>query len=461
MNILCIKLLKETINNIILIASFFLFSILPQVSHAEDLLQVFQLAGLNDPIIQAAKQEQLAAMEAFPQARSHFLPVITTNYIDYRHHKKYFGNQISISNVTIPLVTTKFNFRQGVYTLALTQPIFYYQQWVELDKAMALVSQANAIYANAEQDLILRTIQRYFQVLKASDNLKYASSLYDAYNELYSQINKRFEAGINTTTDVQLAKARRDSSYASVVAAENNLKAQKKALQELTCMPIEKFTPMSEQVKLLSPVPKSVNNWMETALAHNLTLQAVRCHLASLKEDVRINRSQHLPVVNLNSAFVHTGTLNDLFFTPKNNDSYIGLQVSMPIFTGGYITSKTRQAQFLYNQVDRQLEALYRQVETATYDSYLGVINQLAQIEAYKQAIRSNKTALEGVKESFDAEILYTIVDVLNSESDLIQAQQNYANARYDYILQSVLLKKNAGTLCPDDILLINDLLTK
>lgn len=428
-----------------------------------DLESVYQIALENDAKIRAARAALLAAQEANPQARALFFPVLNATTSNTSYHKRYFGNKISVSNFTLPLTNKLFHWNQGIYALNLSQPIFYYQNWVQLDKADAEVKQANAIYASAEQDLIMRTIQAYFNVLKAVDQLKYADSQLKSITRLHEQTQARFKAGIknNTITDVQVAKARRDSAETQVIAAKNNVEIQKKILMQITCIPIEQFAYLQENIVMRMPEPNSEEQWICTALRQNLDLEASRFSLENSRADIRLNASGHFPTINVNGALIKSDASRDIVQLPKNRDAQISINANFPIFNGGSVISKTRQARFLYDQALNQTEALYRQVESDTSQSYLNVITQISQIKALKQSKLSSKTSLESIQQAVEAGIQYTVADILNAISDLTKSEQDYVNARYDYIIQSVILKKNAGLLCPEDIILINQLLSE
>ncbi len=426
--------------------------------NAENLLQIYQLAQCNDTVIQAAREGFLAAQELCPQARALFFPIINATGSGTSYNKVYNANSVTISNITIPLITNKFRYSQAIIALNLSQPIFYYQQWVELSKANEQVKQANAIYAASEQDLIMRTVQCYFNVLRAIDNLKFAKAQRKSFAEFLNQTNQGYKAGISPITDVQIAKAKYDSAYAIEIAAENNLANQKEFLEEITGEKIEQFTPLMNHLHLENPEPCDIELWVDKALEQNYNLQAARFMVEAARDEIRLHRAGHLPTLNINGSVIRSTSANDLFQTPKNTNAYIGLQVAMPIFSGNSVVSKTRQAVHLYEQARKQMETIYRQVKSSTRQAYLGVQTQMNQVAASKQAIVSNKAALEAADQSFKAGIR-TIVDVLNAESDFIKSQQDYSNARYDYIVQSILLKQAAGTLCPEDVYHINELL--
>jgi outer membrane protein len=437
----------------------FIFSLLiPSLGRADDLLQIYQLAQENDTTIQAAREGLLATEELYPQARALFLPLINSTASTTTYKKVYSASSVTVSNFTIPLITDRFQYGQTIVALNLSQPIFYYQHWIELIKANEEIKQANASYCAYEQDLIVRTVQRYFNILRAMDNLKFSKVQRKSFSEYYNQTNEAYKAGISPLTDVQTTKARFDSAYAQEISAENNLAVQKELLEEITGIKIDQFALLNESVKLESPEPAHMELWVNKALEQNYSLQAARFLVDARREDIRLNRANHLPTINVNGSFIRSSSANDLFPTPRNTNAYIGVQLTMPIYSGNSIVSKTRQAAHIFEQSQKQMETIYRQVKSNTRQAFLGVQTQISQIAALKQAIASNQIALEAAEESFKAG-LFTIVDVLNAQSDLIKSQQDYSNARYDYVIQSILLKQASGTLCHEDIDRINCML--
>jgi len=422
---------------------------------ADDLLSTYRLAKAHDPILQGAKEALLAAKEATPQAQALFLPTVnaTANYTNNR--LKAGGGGLGFDNTTGELQVQPpgtIHFGQNTYSLQLSQPVFYFEQWIHYAKATELVKKANATYAAAEQELIIRVVNRYFGVLKAIDALNFARAERSSFSKFYEQSEQRFKAGLIAITDVQIAKAQHDNAYSNEIAAENELQNAKEQLREITGSPIEAFSFLRENLILKSPEPENLEQWVLTALEQNFMLQASRFQIAVSRADIRINQAGYLPTLNINGAVNHS---NSTSLETNNTLSNVGLQISIPIFSGGATRSKTKQAVHLYEQSQKQLETLHRQVESNTRQAFRGVLTQISQAAALKQAIVSNESALEATSASFKVGTR-TIVDVLNSQSSLIQAKKNYANARYDYIVKSMQLKQAAGTLSPEDIQHIN-----
>jgi outer membrane protein len=419
---------------------------------AFDLLTVYQMAEDNDPALQAARGTELSEFENRYQALANFLPTLSGTASKLGTHTNQ--NQLQ-------------NFTNDIYTLSLNQTIFNYQNWVQYAQAKNIDKQACAAYADVELNLILRTAQAYFDILQAEDALKYATAQRDAFAKFLDQTQQRFNVGLIAITDVQIAKASHDNSNALVIAAANDVENKKQILQQIIGQKVDQVVPLREVLKLPPPDPFNIQCWVDFSLQNNWGLKAAEYNARVSQQNIQLQAAGHLPTVNLvgnvssnnypsisaAQAAVRTDTLvlNPL----PAKTSALGIQLSVPIFSGGAVVSKTRQAAYLFEQDSKRAEVVYRNVESQTRQAYLGVLSQIAQIEALKQAIVSNQSALDATQASFNVGTR-TIVDVLNSQTNLILAQQSYAKARYAYIIQSLTLKLFAGILSPEDICHVN-----
>lgn len=435
-----------------------LFSASPLCLYASDLLDVYRQALTNDPTIQAAREAQLATQEQLPQARAQFLPVLSATATNFAYQQNpgttSLNNNSTTPTTTVGASTTTGNssYTQSSYGLTLNQPIFYYQQWIQLSTASLQVKQANATYAAAEQDLIVRTVQAYFNVLRASDTLKFSKANRKQLAKILEQTQLKFKVGLIAITDVQIAKAQYDTALAQEISDENALANQKELLREIVGEPIQTFSFVRENLVLKSPEPTDTEKWVMIACEQNFALQAARFGAEASRTTIKSTAAGHLPTLNINS---NLNRQTPALGVPSTTSSNVGLQVSLPLFSGGAISSKTRQAVHTYEKTQKQVETLYRKTESNTRQAYRGVLTQMSQVAAQKQAIISTESALKATEASFNIGTR-TIVDVLTAQTNLIQAQKNYANARYDYIIQSVLLKQAAGTLCPEEVQHIN-----
>ncbi len=420
---------------------------------AADLLEIYQQALLNDPMIQAAREAQLATQEESPQARAQFFPVIKAeiNHSAY-HQAAALNNATANTTASTTNPPSHIHYNQSTYGLTLEQPVFYYQQWIQLSTATAKVKQANATYAAAEQDLIVRTVEGYLNVLKASDTLKFSKANRKQLAKILEQTQLKFKVGLIAITDVQIAKSQYDNALAQEISNENALANQKELLREITGQPIDTFAFLRQDLKLKSPEPADTEKWVMTAIDQNFALEAARFGAEASRIGIKSTTTQHLPSLNIKSAI---NRATSALGTPKTTNSSVGLNVSMPLFNGGAVSSKTRQAVHNYEKTQKEVERLHRQTESKTRQAYRGVLTQISQTAAQKQAIISAESALKATEASFNVGTR-TIVDVLTAQTNLIEAQQNYANARYDYIIQTVRLKQAAGILCPEEIQHIN-----
>lgn len=444
---------------VILVTTAFLLSM--SISHtvraatacAKDLLSIYRMAQDNDPTLQAAKGTELAAFENKYLALANFLPQISATLDKLSTHT----NQNRIGTYT-----------NNVYNLSLNQTVFNYKNWVQYAQSKNLDKQACATYADAELNLILRTATAYFNILEAKDKLKYTIAQRDAFAKFLDQTEQRFKVGLIAITDVQIAKASRDNSNALVIEAINDVENKKQILQQIVGEKIDNIVPLREVLNLPPPEPFKIECWVDFSLQNNWGLKAAEYNARVSKQNIQVQAAGHLPTVNIVGNLNSNNTPSETklereirkragFVTnplPAKTSS-IGLQLSVPIFSGGSVVSQTRQAAYLYEQDSKRAEVVYRNVESQTRQSYLGVLSQIAQVEALKQAIVSNQSALDATLASFNVGTR-TIVDVLNSQTNLIRAQQAHAKARYTYIIQSLTLKLFAGILSPEDICHVN-----
>lgn len=414
---------------------------------AFDLVTIYALAVCNDATLQAAKEAQLAARELLPQASAQFLPVIQAQ----TQHLAAYNNGGNIFFTQNGLKVGGYN--SNTYALSLTQPILHFEHWKKYEQACAQVKQANATYIAAEQDLMVRSATAYFNVLKAFDTLYYARAQVEALGKFYDQTLQRFRVGLIPITDVQIAKASHDSAVAQEIIAQTDIANKYEALREIVGVCVEYLVPLKPEFNLVKPDPDDIESWACAAVKQNFTLQAQRFQTAAARDNIKINEFGHLPFVDVLGSSIFTNPTNQIQFA--NNTSTLTLQVTLPLFSGGAVLSKTRQARHTYLQTDKQTEALYRNVESQTRQFYRNVVTQISQVAAFKQAVISNRAALEATSASFNVGTR-TIVDVLNAQTGLIQALLNLAVAKYTYITDSIQLKRSAGVLCPEDFCHIN-----
>jgi outer membrane protein len=414
---------------------------------ANDLVDAYSLARESDPTYQAAIAEYRATLETKPQARSQLLPTINFS-ADGATNEQEIDTESPFGD------SGKIDFESYSYSLDLNQPVFRYDRFLALKQADSEIKGAQARLDAAEQDLMIRISERYFDVLAALDDLKFANAEKKALKRQLEQAEQRFEVGLIAITDVQEARAGYDRSVATQIVAVNNVANTREALREVTGEYIELLAPLGKEMPLVSPQPEDIEEWTRRSQEQNLQVEATRQDLEVARQNIKIEKSGHLPTVDLfaSRGFNSSG---GRFGTTDIDDTVVGLELNMPLFQGGLVTSRTRQANERYNQVYQELERAYREAQRQTRESYLGVISGISQVKAFQQAVVSNETALEATEAGFEVGTR-TAVDVITVQRALLEALRNYARSRYDYILSILRLKQAAGTLSPEDLRAVN-----
>jgi outer membrane protein len=450
------------------------------VTYAADLLEVYQRAAQNDPLIREAEANRLAALEAKPRALSALLPQVValgslarTNRDGGSTFPQRFADP-NTGNVAIVNVPTTQDSDADVtqYEFRATQSVFHWDQWMTLKQADSQVAQAEANYVVAEQDLLVRTAERYFDVLAGEDTLAAATTARDAISRQLEQANKRFEVGLIAITDVQEAKAAFDNANAVVIDSKRTLATAHEQLRELTGDPFQSLSKLSEAMPLKSPDPQDEEQWVKTAMEQNSALISSRLAAEIARDTISIRRGGHYPSLDLVAS--HTDfdsnettttvdvTSNTSIKGPTDSnftDDTISLQLNFPIYSGGAVSSSVREAVYLHRAARERLEATARSTERETRDAYLGVLSELSRVQALRQALESSRTALQATEAGYEVGTR-TAVDVLDARRRLAQAETDYARSRYDYVLNVIRLKRAAGTLQSQDINDVNQWLT-
>ena len=400
---------------------------------AENLLEVFESALESDPEFLAAGADNRAAQEIRPQARAGLLPEASLSF------------------------TTQWNERQRQpdtrsdnLTLNVEQPIWRRDRRIAVDQADSRIARADALYAAARQDLMVRVAERYFGVLEAEDELGFARATLEAFEQQLEQSRQRFEVGLIPITDVEEAKAGFDLSKAQLIAAENALDIAREALRETTGAYQEKLAPLTE-MPLVTPEPEDIDEWTEIALDRNPRLLAARHDTETARREIRRIQAGHSPALDA----VGSIGLNDTGLPPgETRGANVGLRLSLPLYRGGSILSRTRESRHRYQRTLDVLERERRRAQRETRGAYLGVESGISRVRALEQAVRSSRAAAEAIEAGFQVGTR-TSVDVLDAQRDLFRALRDLSEARYGYVLDVLRLKRAAGALSEDDLQLI------
>ena len=414
---------------------------------ALDLAQTYELAVQHDPEFRAARAQKMADVEVKSQAMGALLPQINAGA----------SKSKTSSDTTISTGTSSNSYDSQGYTLSLSQVIYNQDKFSGLSQASSLEAQAQANFRYAQQALILRVAERYFDVLGAQDNLEFTRAEKKAIAQQLEQTKQRFNVGLTAITDVHEAQARYDQSVAQDIAAENQLAVSQETLREIIGQPGNSLYTLSETSPLIQPTPANIDQWVKTALSNNLQLLAASHAREAASSAITRARSGHLPTLSLEAQHSYTDTdYNFSLQGPYEQEANeISLQLSMPLFSGGATSSQVREAFYRHEQAKENYEKTRRATERQARSSYLSVLANISQVKALKQALASSETALRATQAGLKVGTR-TTVDVLDSQRELYRAKRDYALARYEYILESLRLKQAAGILNEADVKHVN-----
>lgn len=439
-----------------LVFSFILASSLLLVSaagradgHRMDLLSLYLRANEYDAEIAAARAEYEAARTSVSLARSNVRPQAS------------LGFTASYNDVNPDL---SGNFVDWGPNLSLRQTIYNKIHLATIDQAKATEKQAEAQLEAQTQELILRVAQAYFDVLQAESELLFRRSELDAIERQKEQNERRFDVGLVAITDVRDAQAQFDLATAQEIAAKNSLEAAREALTLLTGLPVKNLAQLADSAPLLPPTPENVQAWETLALQQNLPLIVAELAVRSAQAELSASRAERYPTLDLVGIAVSSNTSrNDAQgnngFRDGIDSGELRLEFNLPLLTGGRTKALVSQSKALARVARQELELQKRRTLQETRNAYRNVIANISQVNALKQALSSTQQSLEAQEAGFD-EGLLTSLEVLRSLQDTFSAQSDYAAARYQYIVNTLFLKRAAGTLAESDIRLINSWLT-
>jgi len=419
---------------------------LPRSAAGDDLMSVYQLAQQSDPQYQAAIAAHQAALEVAPQSRAVLFPNIglTADVSRERYDPRNDDPTSFATNQT--------------YTLGLRQTIYHRDLLVQLDQADSRIAQADAELATAQQDLMLRVAINYFTVLGAIDNLEFVRADKAAIGRTLEQAQKRFEVGLAAITDTLDAQARYDITVSDEINAEKLLADAKEALREVTGELPATTESLKAEIPLLKPDPEDESAWVTAATDQSPQLLAAVAAAQVAKQEIEVQSSGHYPSLDMTADYSYRDSSFGGLTLLERNDSAIGLELTVPLYQGGLITSRTRQARHTYTQALEEREKQHRAVVRQARDAYRAVLSGISKVNALNQAVISNEKSVEAAQTGFEVGTR-AIVDVFDAQRELLGARRDYARSRYDYLLDTLKLKQAAGILAENDLAQINDLL--
>lgn len=421
----------------------------PLTVQANDLLRVYDLALKNDTTLEAAANARDAALEVKPQSLAPLLPQVAAGYSKSRTYDD--------STYNSPFIKSgESTYNSTALSLSLNQAVFDLSAFQTLSRSNDQAALALAGYRAAEQGLVLRTAQAYFNVLAGTDNLRSSEAQKQAVEQQLEQSQKRFEVGLSAITDVQEAQARHDLAVALVISDQQVLSSAKESLSEITGEPVTAIVAMQEDFPLPSPDPINIDSWVKNAEASNYDVLIAGLNAEIARKTVNIAWSKHLPTLGLQGQYADNDRGGNS--AVQQTQKVVGALISLPIFSGGATQSAVRQADYTYQQRLAELEGKKRSVQTQTRNAFQGVLTGAARVKALKQAVVSSATALDASQMGLQVGAR-TSIDVLNAQQQLYSAQRDYAKSRYDYLLNVLTLKAAAGKLAVRDLAEIDRLL--
>ncbi len=416
---------------------------------ADDLADVYRLALESDPQLRQAESAYLATGETHTQARARLLPQASLSANLMRDRL-----EIQSSDSALFAEDTIYSTNKG-YTLSLSQALYRRDTYKQMRQSDAATAQAEAQFHAAEQDLITRAAERYFNVLAAADNVEFARAEKDANQRLLDQAQQRFEVGLIAITDVHEAQAAYDLAVAQEIAAENRLAISKEELREITGSTHDSLATLSAEAPLLRPEPENLQEWLNTASEQNFPLLAAQYAVEASRAGMEVQRSGHYPTLDLVASYDYSDTSNGRFGGSESNDAVIGLQFNLPLYQGGGVSARKREAAHRLTGTREALEQQRRATDLQTRSAYLTVLDSISSVRALNQAVISTQSALDATEAGYEVGTR-TIVDVVQLQRNLFDARRNYSRARYNYVLSTLRLKSAAGLLNAEDVQQVN-----
>lgn len=409
--------------------------------HAANLVEIYREAQQQDAAYASARAAYEAGLEKLPQGRALLLPSVN------------LGANTTWNEVESPALNRQYN--SNGYNLSLTQPIYRKQNFAQYEQSKSQVSQAESQFAIARQDLIIRVAQAYFDVLLAQDNVALAGAQKAAISEQLEMAKRNFEVGTATIVDSHEAQSRYDLSNSQEIAAQNDLEIKRRALQLIISKIPDQLAALGDKLPLILPEPNDMSKWAEQAEQQSPQVQIQRAALEIATQEVERNRAGHYPTLDLVASHGRNSSSSTFTLGQTITSQSIGLQLNLPIYQGGSVSSKVREALANQEKARQDLEQSSRQTVLQTRQAFLGVTSGMAQVKALEQALISSQSSLDSTRLGQEVGVR-TNVDVLNAQQQFYTAKRDLSQARYNYILSQLKLKSAVGTLREEDLEQVN-----
>ena len=425
-----------------------------QAADSQNLMQIYQQALSRDPVWASAQSSHLASQEKLVQGNALFLPTVTFNsgVSATQSDAKFFGGATSV------LRGGQNNFESYNYGVNVSQPIYRKQIRAQFEQAKSQVAQADKQLLLAKQGLIIRSSKAYFDVLLAQDKIDLIGAQKTAINKQLEQAKANFEVGTSTITDFNEAQARFDLVVAQEIAAMNDLEVKKRAIQAIVGSIPQALIGVRSDLVAQSPEPIEMEKWVEVAEQNNLAIALQQQSLEIATQEVERQNAGHMPTLDAVAGYNNNyanGTATGLGNGSDITSASIGLQLQIPLYQGGLVSSKVREAVANKQKALDDLEAAKRQADLDTRSAYLNLSSSVAQIKAYEQALSSSQSQLDSTNLGYEVGVR-TSVDVLNAQQQYFSAKRDLLQSRYTYLVNILSLKSAVGLLGETDVESVN-----
>lgn len=444
---------RTQIKKLVYFAVTFLTGISPL--KAQNLSETLALALQNNPALHQVQAKLSAVTETKDQGIARLLPTV---------YATAAGNRELLHNIK---AKTRRDFRgfdvnqeywNNTFNVNLTQPLFHWEYWIALSQSDNEIAKSEAAYQAELQNLMAKITEYYFNVLAARDDLDFIQAEKQAITQELEQAKQQFDAGIVALTDVYEAQSAFDQVITSEIEAGNQLDNQKDLLREIIGKNEVRLNALGEQLPLLKPVPADMSAWNHLAQSNNLSIISALNQAEVTRKSIELQKSGHLPSLDLVAAYGVSDNSSSFGF--RGDTKTVGVQLNVPLFEGGMVNSKTRQAAFEYEAAKEDLNASRLMVERQVHYAYRGLMTSISRVESLNSVIASAQKALEANQIGFEAGTR-TMLDVLVTQRNLFKAKRDFSRARYDYLIYSVKLKQASSDLTQNDIEQINRLLVE
>ena len=424
-------------------------------AQALDLLQVYQAAQAQDASLQAAKANAAAERERIPQARAQMLPNLSANLSRNENHL-----ESTTPNFLGQEQTTRTGYPSSNKTLSLRQPLYRPQLAAQYRQAKAQVEDAEAALALEEQNLAVRVSSAYFEAMLTHDQLALVLAQQVAYTTQLDAARKTFAAGSGTRTDIDEAQARIDMNMALEIEARQNVTYTLQQLQKMINQPIDKLASLDvSKLELAPPQPANLEDWTARAEQSSPQIQSLKARVDVARQEIEKAKSGHYPTLDAIAQWSESESENVTNTSSRYTNNLVGLQLSVPLFAGGYVSASVRQTQALLLRAEQTLEAGRRELSLQVHKEFRGVTENIPKIKALEQALRSADQLVLSSSKSFQAGSR-TVLDVLNAEQQRVMVLRDLAQARYVYLISKVRLLALVGGADEAAVLEVNATLT-